>query len=388
MARFTIYRSSDAGAPVLTGQAGKLVDLLTGCLVNGYTASVTSITRSGSTATATAAAPHNLITGQSVTIAGAVEGGYNGTFTVTVTGATTFTYAVGGTPASPATGTITFLRIAAGWTKPLTGTNKAAFRQGAGSNGFYVRVQDDAPVSATDARVRGFKSMSDVDTGSELFPTVAQAANGLFCRKSSSADATARSWVLAADARTFYLFVLTAGADQTPTAYRAFGFGEFYSLLPADEWRCFIAARNTENSTAPSVDCLDIISGSVAATNNNWVARSYTGTGASLNINKHGDRARNSSTTTLLGEVPYPNPINGAFYLSRVWLLEPASTPVNALRGRLRGFWHWLHPIAGVADTDVLLGTGELAGKTFIVVKESGGAGLYIIETSDTIETN
>lgn len=65
-----------------------------------------TITRSGSTATATAT-QHGLSTGQSVTITGAVETEYNGTFTVTVTGLNTFTYAVPGTPASPATGTIT-----------------------------------------------------------------------------------------------------------------------------------------------------------------------------------------------------------------------------------------------------------------------------------------
>ena len=32
----TIYRSTDASAPVLTGEVGKLVDLLDACLVNGY----------------------------------------------------------------------------------------------------------------------------------------------------------------------------------------------------------------------------------------------------------------------------------------------------------------------------------------------------------------
>lgn len=36
MAQFTIYKSTDASAPVLTGENGKLVDLLTACLVNGY----------------------------------------------------------------------------------------------------------------------------------------------------------------------------------------------------------------------------------------------------------------------------------------------------------------------------------------------------------------
>lgn len=36
MSQFTIYRSTDASAPQLSGQTGKLVDILDACLVNGY----------------------------------------------------------------------------------------------------------------------------------------------------------------------------------------------------------------------------------------------------------------------------------------------------------------------------------------------------------------
>ncbi|MCE5265669.1 MAG: hypothetical protein LLG97_19345 [Deltaproteobacteria bacterium] len=68
--------------------------------------SVSGITRAGATATATCAA-HRFTSGQSVYIAGANQGEYNGLKTVTVTGTNTFTFAVTGTPATPATGTIT-----------------------------------------------------------------------------------------------------------------------------------------------------------------------------------------------------------------------------------------------------------------------------------------
>lgn len=70
------------------------------------TQSVSSITRSGSTATATTGAAHGLATGDTVIIFDAVQTEYNGTRTVTVTGSTTFTYTVSGAPATPATGTI------------------------------------------------------------------------------------------------------------------------------------------------------------------------------------------------------------------------------------------------------------------------------------------
>lgn len=68
---------------------------------------VTSITRAGAVATVTMAAAHGFGTGEDITIAGAAQAEYNGTVNITVTGATTFTYAVSGTPVSPATGTIT-----------------------------------------------------------------------------------------------------------------------------------------------------------------------------------------------------------------------------------------------------------------------------------------
>jgi hypothetical protein len=63
---------------------------------------VSSITRSGSTATATVTA-HGYISGQTINIRGAAQSQYNGNFAVTVTGANTFTYTVLGTPATPAT---------------------------------------------------------------------------------------------------------------------------------------------------------------------------------------------------------------------------------------------------------------------------------------------
>lgn len=68
--------------------------------------SVTSINRSGSVATVVCTS-HGLITGNYVTIAGAVQPSYNSTFRVTKVDANTFTFLVTGAPATPATGTIT-----------------------------------------------------------------------------------------------------------------------------------------------------------------------------------------------------------------------------------------------------------------------------------------
>lgn len=86
---------------------GKVYTVTTGGTVAVQSLPVSSITRSGALATATTAAEHNLGTGVPVTISGAVEGEYNVTdAAIVVTGLTTFTYTVEGTPSTPATGTI------------------------------------------------------------------------------------------------------------------------------------------------------------------------------------------------------------------------------------------------------------------------------------------
>lgn len=74
--------------------------------------SVTSITRVGTTATVTCNS-HGYTAGNTVTIVGANETAYNGTFTISNVTTNTFDYTVAGSPATPATGTITVARRAA-----------------------------------------------------------------------------------------------------------------------------------------------------------------------------------------------------------------------------------------------------------------------------------
>jgi uncharacterized phage protein gp47/JayE len=74
--------------------------------ITAQSISVSSLTRVGTTVTATTASNHALTTGVSVTISGAVETDYNGTFEIVVTALNKFTYEITGTPTSPATGTI------------------------------------------------------------------------------------------------------------------------------------------------------------------------------------------------------------------------------------------------------------------------------------------
>lgn len=72
---------------------------------------ITNLTRVGQTATATTDGAHTLASGVSVTIAGANEVEYNGTFEIQVSSDTEFSYEIEGSPTFPATGTITAASI-------------------------------------------------------------------------------------------------------------------------------------------------------------------------------------------------------------------------------------------------------------------------------------
>lgn len=91
----TLLSSSDSG--VYSTQAGASISS------NVFT--VSALTRSGTTATATAVG-HPLASGVELTVSGADQTEYNGAFEITVIDADTFSYEVTGSPTTPATGTI------------------------------------------------------------------------------------------------------------------------------------------------------------------------------------------------------------------------------------------------------------------------------------------
>jgi hypothetical protein len=250
-----LFRSSDTGAPSLSGTAGALIALLDACLINGYqTKSVSSLTRSGTTATATTATAHGYSVDDVILNAGADQGDYNGEFRITAVTTTTYTFELANSPTTPATGTITSKRAPAGWTKPYSGTNLAAYKGAAGNN-YLLRVDDTGSLTAQGARnafVRGFETMSDPNTGTNPFQTVAQSALGLNWRKSTSADATARPWMLVASDRFVHLIVgwdTIAFSTSNPGA--VYYFGDLDSpVKPSDTTHCIIGGHTADVPSA------------------------------------------------------------------------------------------------------------------------------------------
>ena len=70
---------------------------------------ITSITHVGTLATMTTTTPHGLVTGNEITLTGNLPTPYNGTYIVTVTGASTLTYTMSTTPATDALTVGTYL---------------------------------------------------------------------------------------------------------------------------------------------------------------------------------------------------------------------------------------------------------------------------------------
>lgn len=279
-------------------------------------------------------------------------------------------------------------QTAAGWSKPFVNSgNIGCYKQGAGA-GLNLSINDNGPGAgaAKEARITGYETLSAVATGTNPFPTSAQGVGSnamVVARKSASADGTVRSWIVVADASTFYMFVLTG---DNASNYLAFAFGDFYSFVNSDNWRCFIVGRAAENSSTITDDKLDVLSALNTATAGSFTVRSFGGTVAgSITQGRHGDSTKGSASA-LTGTVPYLNGADSGIYVSPVWVVDAATSTV---RGQLRGFWHFCHAISNLTDGQTFSVTsGTYSGKTFLVIKAGGNSGVYFIETSATVQTN
>lgn len=295
----------------------------------------------------------------------------------------------------------------AGWTKPFTGTNKAVFKSASSATAYY-RVNDDgAHPDGTGsgqpyrAYIVGYESMSDVDTGTGLFPTAAQAISdgnsggGVCFRKSVTNDATAREWIVLADSKTCYVFSKSGDASTTWPA--ACCMGEFYSFISQDSYRNIITGAVDGSVDARLANFVSSSGASVILGQQvcKYLPRGHTQLGGSVRIGIHGNHCLGGSSSSQgnYGVVPFTNPSNGGIFLAPIWITDPTTVPITSLRGRMRGYWHWCHSITGIVDGDTFNGTGELAGKSFLCLKtfaSDGGVGsaVVIMETSDTLETN
>ena len=449
----TVFRSSDTGAPTLSGTVGDLTNVFSHCLVIGKvfsTANDTSFTdntnnarlsdASGFLMFPTPATADRTYFGSSaqfknLTFAFITAGSsatyvweyWNGTTwsTLTVTdGTTSFTQAgsvtwtvpgnwattsvnastmywvrvrfTGTAPTTnPSVNTVSYL----GWVEVQTGTNQRDYKQGPGSNSMIVSINDNGPnVTALgkEARAKGFETSTGLGAGTNQFPTTAQGVAGtagsVVIRKSNTLDTAPRSWIVIADQRMWYLLILT---NDVANVYSGSAFGEFYSLITNDPGRCVLIGRAAENNAAmaTTTEVLSnlITTGGANAGFFHFCPRDAQGTLSSTGLGKMGDFNLFSGAGAAIqlgnsGSLAFPNPVDNKVYMAPMWLAQTAGG--TFFRGRMRGMYQWGHAVAVVSDGDTFTGSGDLAGKTFLIIKSGPISDIYVFEVSDTWETN
>jgi len=371
------------GAPTISGQSGTLTTMLKACLVDGFgLVTLDSLVVAGGVATATRAAGHSQSVGDSVTIAGATPGGLNGDKVVLTATVNTFTFDATGVSDQTATGTITAKVTPLGWTREFNTTNVEVFRSpNVAGTRHYLRV-DDGGAEPRDARVVGYETMSDVNTGTNPSPSAAQVSGGGYWVKSSAANSTTRSWVLCGDDRTFYVCVAHSGS----AAYSSYGFGDIESFKSGgDAYANMVHCANSSQAVnAPGrdndIDFMDTEQGTHLGL---YLSRAYTGLGSSA-LGKRGMPFPFSASATgarsgATGLWQYPNGPDGGLYLARPYVLE---TSLLAIRGRLRGF-HVTPQNIGISvfsHLEAVTGVTGLTGRTLKAINSSSG--VYFFDTT------
>lgn len=267
---------------------------------------------------------------------------------------------------------------AAGWTKAFTGTNRASYRQGTGSNGFYLDVTDTTTVSSV---VRGYESMTAVNVGTNPFPTVAQSTNYYILKSSIS---TAAGWILIASEKIFYLWVNPIITTlYTSSSSQITCFGDIISRKTGDLYATTLIGNST---TAQSSNEFGIYRSSVTDSASTWMARSHTGTAGSIRtINvSHSAKQHTSSPWNNIGI----DPITKNHNLSPIWVFEQATT---VDRGVLPGVYKFImnNPPNMLTNAQgvQIQGTGSLTGKTFEILQSYRATDSLIgmaFEISDT----
>lgn len=380
MSGVKFLHSAMTGAPVLSGTAGAMIGLLDACLKDGFgLKSVDSLVIASGVATATISTGHSAFAGSVVTIAGAtVTGGsVNGEHRATSVTTTTVVFDATGVPDQTATGTITLKMSPAGWNKPYAGTNLAAYKPSdVSALGMYLRVDD---TGTSDARVVGYETMSDVNTGTGPFPTSAQQSGGYYWPKSRAADSSARAWIFVGDERAFVLAV-APDTTNSPGKYFTSFYGDFVPEGSTDAYSCALSGSNT---TALSNQLSSIFSGSMAnsfhTTNTLLCAapRSHTGVGSSVLLRHTYSALLTGSLNPESGDTnnvtPYPNGPNGGLYVAPIRFSH--SNDFH-FRGLAAGLYAIPQNVGTgtFAALDSVTGVTGLTGRTLRAIPGSAGA--------------
>ena len=369
------FLSTMLAAPVGNGVAGSEIAKWDACLVTGFDdKAATSLVVASGVATLSFASAHSA-TVDSVILVSGVTGALtalNGEQKVTALGVNQLKFATAAADGT-ATGTITFKMAPAGWEKTFAGTNLAVYRsQDVLGTRMYVRVDD---TGTTFCRLRGYEQMTDVNTGTGLFPTDAQMSGGGYLNKSSSANSTAVKWKLFADSRGMYLSTVGYSADYAASeAGRTVCIGDFTGSRPGGDPYAFLIGCSTNGSYSDTAGVCD-----QSASGKLYAPRAYHGLGGAVAHESYPETGTNSKSGTDTFFGPFPSKIDGGMRLSRRFIADGTNAEP---RGILPGLYTIPQYDVGLSVTpgSVIPGTGALAGRKLMAV--GCGANSYAYPSS------
>jgi len=356
------FYSAMAGSPALSGAAGTLIAALDACLISGFGAkAVDSAVISGgvcrmSFASGASAAKREVV----ILVSGASPAALNGEQKVTAV-ATGWVEFKTDLPDGAVTGSISFKLASLGWEKVYTGTNKAVYRPlDPASTRPYIRVDDS---NAAFARVQMYESMTDVDTGAGVSPSL---SGGWYWHKAAGASATATYWLLVGDSRGFYF--LNSPYGGTPTTQvggiaTSRYVGDLNSLRSGDAW-CAVLTGATTNGYYDSNGCLFSVPSEGFS-----IMRASHGLGNAISTTRQvfGSAGSLSGSDSVGGT--FPSRADNGLRLSPILLTDGAVA--NGPRGEVPGAFHC--PQTGVTaafgvDIALTTGTAQFAGKTLLSI--------------------
>lgn len=372
------FNSSMAGAPVLSGSVGALIAVFDACLVNGFNLlTLDSLIVAGDVATASKA-NHGFIVHEVVQIGGASPAGLNGYFRITEVTSGTFKFATTGISDQTATGTITAKAAGAGFEKQFSGTNLAVYRSANGATTqIPIKVDDTATLYASATIAEQYTDIS----------TPVNPAGAQYFKKSDTASASARPWVLIADDRSVYLFI----SWNNGTTYEAYHFGYFSSYVVGDLFNYRIQA-----STASAPGSVGQYNGAVcdaamhgAGGQSAGVAmRPYSqivGAVSVYQISMSGALALavggsvvqpwalsgNHGYQGTQNNDPYPNPspVDNGVHFSPVYIVEGVSGG-KAIRGEARGLLHVIEQVT-ITGYTIYSGVGNTPTGLVVIVRSA-----------------
>ena len=211
----------------------------------------------------------------------------------------------------------------AGFSTVYTGTNKRVYQSNdVESNQLLCRIDD---TNGGNARLRGFEVMSNVDTGTGLFPLDSQQSGGFYIYKSNSA--AVRPWRFYSNGKIIYFFIDSTGAA---TWSGGFIFGDINSFTANDAYGTLISGSLASNG-AWSFSNLNNAS-------NVCLARAYDQLGSSIYAARY-SHVKTSYLGNTTGSQPFPRRADNKLSL---WPVEVWDTTIDA-RGLLPGLWNPIH---------------------------------------------